>query len=130
MEKGSINRERTIVANHQTAGIPQPGKRPLDHPAPFVTSKNATILWRRPATVQAERSDQLDAPLAQSASQGVKSHIPCRQSHAEVSAANVPPDAVDLRGSTRAPARRVAFPTERQSEGSFPEWFPTRVGLL
>src|SRR6516164_625847 len=93
MKKGSIDRKRTIVANHQTAEIPQPGERPLDHPAPFVASKNATILGRRPAPIQAERSDQLDAPL----------------------------DVVDSRGSTRASARRVAFPTGRQSEGSFPE---------
>jgi len=71
MKKGSIDRKRTIVANHQTAEIPQPGERPLDHPAPFVASKNATILGRRPAPIQAERSDQLDAPLSQSASQRV-----------------------------------------------------------
>src|SRR5215472_137799 len=71
MKKGSIDRKRTIVANHQTAEIPQPGERPLDHPAPFVASKNATILGRRPAPIQAERSDQLDAPLSQSASQRI-----------------------------------------------------------
>src|ERR1700741_1344887 len=71
MEKGSIDGKQAIVANHQTAEIPQPGKRPLDHPTPFIPSKNATVLWWRPAAIQAEGIDQLGAPLAQSVSQGI-----------------------------------------------------------
>jgi hypothetical protein len=52
---------------------------------------------------------------------GRRSHILCPRSPAVVSVGDAQRDAVDLRGSPRASARRGAFPTGMPSEGSFPK---------
>jgi hypothetical protein len=57
MEKRPIDRERAVIADHQTAEIPQPGERPFNYPAPFVASKNAAILWRCTTRKTARISD-------------------------------------------------------------------------
>jgi hypothetical protein len=65
MKERPVDRERAVVAHHQATEVPQPSERPLDRPAPFVASKNATILRRRPAAVRAVRRDQQDTAPAQ-----------------------------------------------------------------
>jgi hypothetical protein len=51
MKERPIDRERAIVAHHQTAEISQPREGALDRPAPFVSPQDSAILRRRAMTV-------------------------------------------------------------------------------
>jgi len=71
MKERPVDLERSVVAHHQSAEIPQPSEGALYCPAPFVAPQDSPVLRRRMAAVRAVRRDQQDATPAQPAPQCV-----------------------------------------------------------
>src|SRR5579883_2993205 len=71
MKERPVDRQRAVIAHHQSPEVAQPGERPFHGPAPSVTAQDATILRWRAVTIRAMRRNQQDAPPAQPRSQCV-----------------------------------------------------------
>ena len=71
MKKSVIDRQRTVVAHHQSSEVPQPGDGAFDDPPPLITPQRPAILRRGLAPVFPVRRDQLDAAPSQLLAQSV-----------------------------------------------------------
>src|SRR5712692_4586312 len=71
MKKTAIDRQRSVVAYHQSPKVPQPGDRAFDDPPPLITPQRPAILRRGLTPVYPVRRDQLDAAPGQLLAQSV-----------------------------------------------------------
>jgi hypothetical protein len=71
MEERVVNRERAVVANHQTAEVAEVREGALDFPAPSVASQRSSVLRHRFAPIPAVRRDQFDPPRRQPLAQRI-----------------------------------------------------------
>ena len=121
MKERAINRERAIVAHHQTAKIPEPGRWCVRR---SIVSCSAAALGH-PASRAARDSScagrSVRSRVAASARAADRCRMLCRRPPAAVSALDDPRDDAALRGSWRASFPRVCLPPGMQSEGTFPE---------
>ena len=61
----------SLITNHETTEVPQPGERSLNDPTMSVAAQAATILMRRLRVVPSGGDDRLDAALDQSRPQRI-----------------------------------------------------------
>jgi hypothetical protein len=71
MKERAIDRERAIVAHHQTAKIPEPGVGAFDDPSSPVAPQRSAILRRGPDAILLVRADQFDPALPQALAQRI-----------------------------------------------------------
>jgi hypothetical protein len=72
MKERSVHRDMVLPAPHQTAKISQPRKGPRHLPPALITPQLPPILQRRPCTVVAVRTDQINASPGQALTQFVR----------------------------------------------------------
>jgi hypothetical protein len=68
MEETGVGRNQPLIADDESAKVPQPGKRPFDNPPAAVASQLASILMGRALVVPSSGDDRLDAPPGQARS--------------------------------------------------------------
>jgi hypothetical protein len=71
MKEGLVNRERAVVAHHQSAEVAEPREGSFHGPTPSVAAQRPAILGPRLAPILAMRSNQLDASHSQLFSQRI-----------------------------------------------------------
>ena len=65
MKERFINRDRAVIAHHQSAVVAEPGEGAFDLPTATVTAQGTTVLRTRLAAIPAMRRDQFDASRRQ-----------------------------------------------------------------
>jgi len=65
MKERAINRQRAVVAHHQSAEVAEPGDGAFHRPPPLIAPQRPAVLRRGLATIPAMRDDQLDAAPGQ-----------------------------------------------------------------
>src|SRR5437899_7336806 len=71
MKERAINRQRAVVAHHQSAEVAEPGDGAFHRPPPLTAPQGPAVLRRGLATILAMRNDQLDAAPGQLLAQRV-----------------------------------------------------------
>src|SRR3989454_2302315 len=71
MKERAINRQRAVVAHHQSEEVAEPGDGAFHRPPPLTAPKGPAVLRRGLATILAMRNDQLDAAPGQLLAQRV-----------------------------------------------------------
>src|SRR6516162_3506509 len=71
MKKGTIDRERTVVAYNQASEVSQPGMSAFHDPSPLVTSQDSSVLGGRTDAIPLVRADQFDSALPQALPQRI-----------------------------------------------------------
>ena len=71
MKKGTIDRERTVVAHNQASEVSQPGISAFHDPSPLVTSQDSSVLGGRTDAILLVRADQFDSALPQALPQRI-----------------------------------------------------------
>src|SRR3989442_14368003 len=65
MKERAINRQRAVVAHHQSAEVAEPGDGAFHRPPPLIAPQRPAVLSRGLSTIPAIRNNQLDAPPGQ-----------------------------------------------------------------
>lgn len=71
MKEPAVDRQGTIIAHHQTPGIPQPADGTLHDPAPLVAPQRPAVLRGRADAILLVRADQFAAPPPQTETQRI-----------------------------------------------------------